>query len=110
MRVLRGLLGSLLWILACVVALVGALLSVTIVLAPVGVPLLFLARRLFGASMALFLPRAIRHPAQELGKKGRDAAGDVGKKARKTSKKKNRLWGRKRSWFERLVDGVLQAL
>ncbi len=109
MRVLRALLGSLLWILACVVTLVGALLSVTIILAPVGIPLLFLARRLFQSSMALFLPRALRHPAQELGKKGRDAVQDAGKKARKTTKKKNRLWGRKRSWFDRLVEGVLQA-
>ena len=111
MRVLRGLLGALVWIVACVVGLVGALLSVTLILAPVGIPLLFLARRLFGASMALFLPRAMRHPAQELGKKGRQAAEDVGKKAGKlTGRKKKglRLFGHKRPWWERLVDDLLQ--
>ena len=107
MRGLRALAGSLLWILACVVTLVGALLSVTLILAPIGIPLLFLARRLFGASMAMFLPRTLRHPAQELGRKGRDAAKDTGTKIRKKTGKKRR-WGRKRSWFDRLVEGLLQ--
>jgi hypothetical protein len=99
------------WILACVVGLVGGLLSITLVLAPVGIPLLFLARRMFGASMSLFLPRALRHPAQELGKKGRKAAEDAGKKAGKvTGKKKGglRLWGRKRPWWERLLNSLAQ--
>jgi hypothetical protein len=109
MRVLRALVGSLLWILACVVALVGALLSLTLVLAPVGVPLLFLARRLFQSSMAMFLPRALRHPAQELKKKGHDAAQDAGRNVRK-GKRKPRLWGRKRPWYERLIDSLAQPL
>jgi hypothetical protein len=115
MRVPRALLGGLVWILACLVGLVGALLSVTLILAPVGIPLLFLARRLFGASMALFLPRAMRHPAQELGKKGRKAAEDAGKKAEKVTghktghkKGRSRLLGGKRPWWERLVEGLLQ--
>jgi hypothetical protein len=116
MRALRALLGGLVWIVACLVGLVGALLSVTLVLAPVGIPLLFLAKRLFGTSMALFLPRAMRHPAQELAKKGRKAADDArdtaGKTAGKMSGKKktgpSRLWGRKRPWWERLVEGFLQ--
>jgi hypothetical protein len=77
MTVLRALLGSLLWILACVVGLLGVLLSVTLILLPVGIPLLFLARKLFKYSMTFFLPRAVRHPAQELGRKGRRSAGDA---------------------------------
>ena len=119
MRALRALLGGLVWILACVVGLVGALLSVTLVLAPVGIPLLFLARRLFQASMAFFLPRAMRHPVQELGKKGRKAAEGAGKKAGRTTDRTtgkltgkktgiSRLWGRKRPWWERLLNDLAQ--
>lgn len=110
MRAIRGLLGALTWIVACVVGLVGALLSVTLVLAPVGIPLLFLAKRLFGTSMDLFLPRALRHPAQELGKKGRKAADEAGKQAGKLTGKKKRggLFGRKRPWWERVLNDLLQ--
>jgi hypothetical protein len=71
MRALRALVGSLLWILAGVVGLVGALLCVTVILLPVGIPLLLLARRLFRYSMVFFLPRTVRHPVQELGRKNR---------------------------------------
>ena len=98
MRVLRMLAGSLLWILSGVVGLVGLLLCVTVILLPLGIPLLALARRLFRSAMAMFLPRAVRHPVQELGKSAKsdakDAAGSVSapdlpsRKARKRTKKK----------------------
>jgi hypothetical protein len=112
MRIPRALLGSVLWILAGVVGLVGALLCVTLILLPVGIPLLMLARKLFRYSMTLFLPRAVRHPVDEAKKKGRgslsDAADSVGltrrnrkkarkkglKRARKTSKKARKAWAR----------------
>ena len=68
MRMLRALVGSLLWVLSGVLGLVGVLLCVTVILLPLGIPLLYLARRLFKYSMVFFLPRAVRHPAQELGK------------------------------------------
>jgi hypothetical protein len=96
-RVLRALVGSLLWILACVVGLLGILLSVTLILLPVGIPLLLLARKLFSYSMTFFLPRAIRHPAQELRKKSGDGISDAAdslglsgkklKRARKSGRK-----------------------
>jgi hypothetical protein len=123
MRVLRALLGGLVWILACVVGLVGALLSLTLVLAPVGIPLLLLARRLFKASMAFFLPRAMRHPVRELGKKGRKAGKATGQATGKATDKAtdkatgrltgkktglSRLWGRKRPWWERLLNSLAQ--
>jgi len=101
MRILRALLGSLLWIVAGVVGLVGALLSLTLVLLPVGFPLLLLARKLFAYSMTFFLPRAVRHPAKELRKKGRagarDAAEGVGlsRKARKRALKHTRKRAKK---------------
>lgn len=98
MRPLRALAGSLLWILSGVLGLVGALLSVTVILLPLGIPLLMLARRLFRYSMVFFLPRAVRHPAQETGKSVKGGVDDairsakvpkpIGKKARKTAGKK----------------------
>jgi hypothetical protein len=86
MRLLRGLLGALLWILASLVGLLGVIACVTLILLPVGIPLVMLARRLFGKSVRLFLPPAVAHPAKETRKRGRErreAAGKLGKKARR---------------------------
>jgi uncharacterized RDD family membrane protein YckC len=100
-RVLRALAGSLLWILACVVGLVGILLSVTLILLPVGIPLLLLARKLFRYSLTFFLPRVIRHPAQELRKKSSDTASDtadsmgLSRKNMKRARKSGRKAGKK---------------
>lgn len=103
MRLLRGLLGGLLWILAGVVGLLGAVLCVTVILLPLGLPLLGLARRLFGQSMRLVLPRTVTHPADELKKSARkkkdkvaSATPDVDtkkvrKRARKAKKKTGKL-------------------
>lgn len=81
MRLLRGLLGALLWILAAVVGLLGAILCVTVILLPLGIPLLGLARRLFAKAVRLMLPPALAHPVKETQKnarkKGRKAAGSV---------------------------------
>lgn len=118
MRPLRALAGSLLWILSGVLGLVGVLLCVTVILLPLGIPLLGLARRLFRYSMVFFLPRKVRHPAQELGKasrkkaKGaadavslpelpsrrarRKARKKVGKKARKAASRTGRTLTRQR--------------
>jgi len=73
MRALRMLLGSLLWIVSGLLVLVGVLLSVTLILAPLGIPLFLLGKKLMGASVRLFLPRAVAHPV----KKGRKSAGDL---------------------------------
>ena len=123
MRVLRVLLGSLLWILAAVVGLLGILLSVTVILLPLGIPLLMLARRLFTRSIALVLPRKVSHPLEEAGRaarkkgrKGRDAVADVdakklGKQARKKAskagkqaRKKTRKVTKRRRGLSRLVS------
>jgi hypothetical protein len=71
MRILRALVGSVLWILAGVLGLVGVLLCVTLILLPLGIPVLMLARKLFAYAMALMLPREVRHPVDELGKSAR---------------------------------------
>jgi hypothetical protein len=55
---LRGLAGALLWIVSLLLFLVAAVLCVTIILLPLGLPLLGYARRLFTLSLKMMLPRA----------------------------------------------------
>ncbi len=87
MKLLRGLAAGLLWILAGLLGVVGGLLSVTIILLPIGLPLLWLARKLGGTAGRLMLPKAVKHPVQELRDKSSSAAADGGKGVR-------RLFGR----------------
>src|SRR4051795_2907982 len=98
MRLLRGPLGALLWIIAAVLGLLGIVLCVTVVLLPVGIPLLAVARRLLTRAVQLMLPRSLAHPVDELTKnvneKGRAAKSatsstvdDIGKKTRKLRKR-----------------------
>jgi hypothetical protein len=83
MKLLRWLAAAVVWILAGVVGLLGAVLSVTILLLPLGLPLLWLARRLYGLAGSLVLPRAARHPVSTT----QDKAEAVGRKARKKMQK-----------------------
>ena len=76
MRILRGLGGTVLWLLACVVGLVAVILCVTVLLLPVGIPLLRVARRMFATAGRLMLPRALAHPV----KSARDSLGETGSK------------------------------
>ena len=72
--------------MACLVGLVGAIACVTLILLPIGIPLLGLARRLFGKSVRLFMPPALAHPTKEpkrQGRKARKASGKLGKEARR---------------------------
>jgi hypothetical protein len=64
-----------LWILAGVLGLVGVLLSVTLILLPLGIPVLMLSKKLFSYAMTLMVPRKVRHPVAELGKSARRSAG-----------------------------------
>ena len=45
--------------------------------APVRIPALGLARKLFGYSMVFFVPRKVRHPVQELGKSARSKGSEA---------------------------------
>lgn len=74
MRILRGLGGALLWLVASVVGLVAVILCVTILLLPVGLPLLRVARKMFGRSARLMLPAALAHPV----KSAKDSLSDAG--------------------------------
>jgi hypothetical protein len=102
MRPLRGLLGAVLWILACVLGLVALVLCVTVILLPVGVPVLGVARRLFTCAVQLMLPRSLTHPVDEVTKmvtkKGRrarsvtsNAASNAGNKIHKVARKRDKL-------------------
>jgi hypothetical protein len=121
MRVLRGLLGLLLWILAGLLGLVSLLLCVTIILLPLGLWLFAVTRKLFATAVRLMMPRAMAHPVKESRRKGRKVtpdppdlkgraakvrtgagkkAGKLSKKARKKAKKKARkVTGRRRTLF-----------
>jgi hypothetical protein len=87
MRLLRGMAGALMWIVSALVGLVGVILCVTVVLFPVGVAVLGVARRMFAASVRLMLPRALAHPAKEVKRSARRGAEDVEKKASRGARK-----------------------
>ncbi|KUI25379.1 hypothetical protein [Mycobacterium sp. GA-2829] len=90
MRVLRALLGALLWILAGLLGLVGVLLSLTAILLPLGVPLLALSGRLLKQAVQLMLPRGLAHPVNELSKNADRAGRDARKSLRKGRKRFSR--------------------
>jgi|tagenome__1003787_1003787.scaffolds.fasta_scaffold20906322_4 hypothetical protein len=93
MFLLRGLAASLLWIVAGLLGLVGALLCATLVLLPVGIPLLMLAKKVFGYSMVVMVPGKVRHPvqhAEKSTKRGLKRAGKKSKPVQRTVKKQGR--------------------
>ena len=94
MRLVRGLGGALLWILASLLGLVAVLLCVTLILLPLGIPLLRVARRMWSTSVRLMLPRAVAHPVKETNRRGRkkreamtDGVTTTSKRARKKARK-----------------------
>jgi hypothetical protein len=98
MRLIRGVGGAGLWIVASLLGLVGVILCVTIILLPVGIPLVRTAGRLYRNAMQLMLPRALAHPVNELGKAAKkrdrkirsaasDTLDDTTKAARKMRKR-----------------------
>jgi len=93
MRLLRGLLATVLWILATVIGLLAVILCVTIILLPLGIPLLLLSRKLFGAGGRLMLPRSVRHPLQEADKAMPDLDADKAKKKTRKFLKRRRKSG-----------------
>lgn len=90
MRLLRGLLGALLWIVASVVGLLGVVCCVTLILLPVGFVLLRVAGRSYRHAVALMLPRAVSHPADEAAKGSRGwlhRSASAAKPSKRTRKK-----------------------
>jgi hypothetical protein len=87
MEPFRWLGAGLLWILAGVVGLLGAVLCVTVVLLPIGIPLLMLARRMVTTAGKLVIPRPVRHPVQELGDRSSKTTKRMAKGARGAAEK-----------------------
>jgi len=105
-RILRGLLGALLWILAGLLGLVSLLLCVTLILLPLGIPLLRLSRSLFGRAIRLMMPRGLAHPVKETKRKGRkhvpdtpDLSGSAARVRKKARKKVRKVSGRRSKLF-----------
>ncbi len=86
MKFLRGLSGALLWIGAALIGLVAVVLCVTVILLPLGIPLLGLARRMFTQAVALMLPRALSHPVDESRTRARKKGKKLSRKAKKKAK------------------------
>jgi hypothetical protein len=77
----------LLWVVASVVALLAVVLCVTIILLPLGIPLLMVAKRMFGQAVGLMLPRGLTHPVDEGSKKAKKGSKRGRKKAGKLADK-----------------------
>jgi hypothetical protein len=82
MKILRWLGAGLIAIVAGVLALVGLILCVTLVLAPLGIPILMLARRVFALAGRMVVPRALRHPIDELDRSGEEKTAKLKRKAK----------------------------
>lgn len=95
MLLLRGLGASLLWIAAGVVGLLGVILCATVILIPLGIPVLMLAKRLFMYSMSVLVPGKVKHPVETLertaGKRSREAAVSPASTRRQANRMAKRL-------------------
>ena len=107
MRLLRGLAGVLLWVVSLLLMLVAVILCVTLILIPLGIPLMGYARRTFTLSLKLMLPRAVTHPVdtadKAMAKRGRKARKRAQKEAAATAKDAGRLSRRGRKQMKRLA-------
>jgi hypothetical protein len=128
MRVMRGAASVVISLLATVVLVVSLVLSITLILLPLGVPLLFLALRLYGYGVQLILPRPreVKRNISKLfglrprgsgsgdlkgaGKRARGAKGDLGKRAhdmkRDGGTRTGRLQGKVNAWSRRAEDAL----
>ncbi len=91
MRMLRGVLGSLLWLVAGLLGLMALILCVTVILLPFGIMLFRLSRTLFAKSARLMLPPAVAHPIKHAAKKSEKVKPDVSGIVDKATKKSRKL-------------------
>ena len=128
MRVIRGAVSVVVSLLATVVLVVSLVLSITLILLPLGVPLMFLAVRLYGYGVQLMLPRprevkqnirklfGLRSRGSSSGglkRAGKRAGGvkrDLGKRARAMKrgggKRTGRLRGKVHAWSRGAGDAL----
>ena len=128
MRVIRGAASAAISLLATVLLVVSLVLSITLILLPLGVPLLFLALRLYGYGFQLMLrrPREVKRNIRKLfglrprgsssgdlkraGKRAHGAKRDLGKRAhgmkRGGGKRTGRLRGKVHVWRRGAGDAL----
>jgi hypothetical protein len=128
MRVMRGAASVVIPLLAAVLVVVSLVLSITLILLPLGVPLMFLAFRLYGYGVQLMMPRrrevkqnirkrfGLRPRGSGLGdlkradKRARGAKREVGKRAhgmkRDAGKPTGRLQGKVHAWSRRAGEAL----
>ena len=66
MKTLRWTGASLLGLVGGLLGLVGVILCATLVLLPLGIPVVMLSRRLFKTAGQLVVPKPVRHPVEQL--------------------------------------------
>jgi hypothetical protein len=128
MRVIRGTASIVISLLAAVLLVVSLVLSITLILLPLGVPLMFLAFRLYGYNVQMMMPRSrgvkrnIRKrfglrprgsgsgDLKRAGKRARGAKRDIGKRAhgmkRDAGRRTGRLQGKVRAWSRRAGEAL----
>lgn len=72
--------GAVLALLAFLLGLIAVILCVTVILLPVGLPLLAYASRVFALALKLMLPRAVSHPVRTVERTARKGGRRTGKK------------------------------
>src|SRR3977135_972469 len=107
MSLLRALAGALLWLVALLLVIVAAVLCVTLLLLPLGIPLMASAIRLFWTGARLMMPRVVGKPVDEAAgalrtargrpkKQGRRASNKVDTASRRPRGRRRRLFGKRR--------------
>lgn len=116
LRVVRGVAAAATWLFATVVLIVALILSITVVLLPLGVPLALLALRLYGVGVQLLAPRkreVKRQLRKSFGLRPRGSLGGDVKRARKSSRRSARQVGdrvREVSRVGRRRHGIASAI
>jgi hypothetical protein len=106
MRVLRGVASIVVWLLATVLLVVALVLCITLILLPVGVPLMLLAFRLYGYGVQLMMPRrreVKRHVRKQFGLRPRGSASGDLKRAGKRASGAKRDFGKRAHGMKRDV-------
>jgi hypothetical protein len=105
MRALRGIAAGVVWLLATVLLLLSAVLCITVILLPLGIPLGLVAMRLYVYGVQLLAPRPreikrkvrgklglrrrgsvpddVKRAGKQAGKRARGSADDLGKRGHK---------------------------
>jgi hypothetical protein len=106
MRIVRGLGGMVLWLVASLVWLVAIILCVTVILLPVGVALFGVGRRLFGTALKLMLPRPVTHPVDELSSRAKDLTKATKSKAHDVTPDAHKLAKRSKKGLKRRAKAL----